>query len=92
MLLLFFVGFNSYIAARFIDDTAERALVVDHLVQRWQKMHALGFNAYEYQLTYLDMLRPSIWYGTQKYRVKSIAGSGEYPSGGVWLEVSSRSL
>ena len=52
----------------------------------------MNFEEFDCQLTYLDLLKPSIWYGCQRFRVKSIAGSGEYPSGGVWLNISSRHI
>jgi len=81
-----------YVPPRLIDEAQDYQECYDNLLARWQKLKGLNFEQYDCQLTYLDMLRPSIWYGCQKFKVKSIAGSGEYPSGGVFLNVSSKHI
>eukprot|EP00939_MAST-03C_sp_MAST-3C-sp1_P000917 g917.t1 len=81
-----------YLPPRLIDDPSAYQDCFENITARWKKLKDLNFEPYDCQLTYLDMIRPSIWYGCQKFMVKSIAGSGEYPSGGVFLNVSSKHI
>ena len=80
---------HRYMPARFIDgDGAAGDVLTEHLVRRWKRLQEQGYDAYECQLCYLELLQQSIWYGTQMYKMMPMLGNNDFPAGGIWFAVA----
>lgn len=80
---------HRYIPARFLAiDEDENGSLFDHLLRRWKKLKRNGYDQYECQLTYIEVLRQSVWYSSRLFKVKPMLGSDDYPPNGVWFAVT----
>jgi len=52
---------HRYIPARFLTEE-ERPSMIEPLVKRWKCLHGQGYDQFECQLTYVEILKQSIWY------------------------------
>ena len=52
---------HRYLPARFLTED-ERSSMIEPLVKRWQRLRGQGYDQFECQLTYVEILKQSIWY------------------------------
>lgn len=52
---------HRYIPARFLTED-ERPSMIAPLVKRWKRLQGQGYDQFECQLTYVEILKQSIWY------------------------------